>query len=105
MSRGTRKGAARAAHPGLWLLAALLGWMLVFAAFLRFGGGGLTLFYEIPPEASGHSFAFEPEGIVRVADSSVSEDEIELSVRLEAVSRGVTTATLHWDELEDDGLY
>ncbi|MDO4973166.1 MAG: YdcF family protein [Eubacteriales bacterium] len=105
MSKGTRRGTARAARPGLWLLAALLGWALVFAAFLRFGGGGLTLFYEIPPEASGHRFAFEPEGIVRVAESDVSADGIELSVRLEAVSRGVATVTLHWDGLENDGLY
>ena len=106
MSRRTPSGAARlGARPGLWLLAALLFWALVFAAFLRFGGGGLTLFYEVPPEAAGYRFAFEPEGIVEVAQSSVSEDGIELAVRLKAVGHGATTATLHWDELADDGLY
>lgn len=103
MKRGTEN--RRPAHPGWQLLAALLIWALVFAAFLRFGGGGLTLFYEIPPEATGHSFTFEPEGIVRVADSSVSADGIELAVRLEAVSRGTTTATLLWEGLENDSLY
>ena len=80
-------------RPGVQLLAAALLWLLVFAAFLRFGGGGLTLFYEIPPEATGHSLRFEPEGIVRVAESSVSEDGIELAVRLEGVGRGLTEVT------------
>ena len=92
-------------RTGLRLLAALLLWLLVFTAYLRFGGGGLTLFYEVPPEATGHRFAFEPEGIVRVKESSVSEDGVELAVRLEAVGRGATTATLYWDGLENDSLY
>ena len=92
-------------RPGVQLLAAALLWLLVFAAFLRFGGGGLTLFYEIPPEATGHSLRFEPEGIVRVAESSVSGDGIELAVRLEGVGRGLTEATLRWDGLENDSLY
>ena len=89
MSRRKRTGA----RPGLWLLAALLFWALVFAAFLRFGGGGLTLFYEVPPEAAGYRFAFEPEGIVEVAESRVSGDGIELAVRLKALGHGTTTAT------------
>ena len=92
-------------RPGVQLLAAALLWILVFAAFLRFGGGGLTLFYEIPPEATGHSLSFSPEGIVRVAESRVSEDGVELGVRLEAIGHGETTATLHWDGLENDSLY
>ena len=92
-------------RPGVQLLAAALLWILVFAAFLRFGGGGLTLFYEIPPEATGHSLSFSPEGIVRVAESRVSGDGVELDVRLEAVGHGETTATLHWDGLENDSLY
>lgn len=93
------------ARTGVRLLAAVLFWLLVFAAFLRFGGGGLTLFYEVPPEATGYRFAFQPEGVVRVADSSVSEDGVELAVRMEAVGRGETTATLYWDGLENDSLY
>ena len=60
-------------RPGVQLLAAALLWILVFAAFLRFGGGGLTLFYEIPPEATGHSLSFSPEGIVRVAETNLGD--------------------------------
>ena len=101
MSRRKRTGA----RPGLWLLAALLFWALVFAAFLRFGGGGLTLFYEVPPEAAGYRFAFEPEGIVEVAERSVLAGGEELAIRLRAVGRGDTTATFTWDGLGDDSLY
>ena len=106
MSSRAKTGSERfAARPGVQLLAALLLWAVVFAAFLRFGGGGLTLFYEIPPEAAGHSFLFAPEGIVRLAESRSSEDGTELAVRLEAVTRGAATVTLHWDGLEKDSLY
>lgn len=91
--------------PGVQLLGALLLWLGLFALFLRFGGGGLTLFYEIPPEATGYEFRFSPEDVVQIAQSRESEDGIELAVRLEAVGRGVTTATLHWDGLNGDSLY
>ena len=106
MNKRTQAGTNRfSAGLGIQLLGAVLFWCLVFAAVLRFSGGGLTLFYEIPPEAAGHSFTFRPEGVVRIAESSVSEDGVELAVRLEAVSRGSTSATLHWDGLENDSLY
>ena len=56
------------------LLAALALWTAVFALCLGLGRGGLTLYFEIPPEATGVSFRFEPEGIARVTDSRVSAD-------------------------------
>ena len=96
---------ARPARPGLWLLAALLGWALVFAAFLRFGGGGLTLFYEVPPGAAAGELRLSPEGVVRVAERGGAEGADEIFFRLEALGRGTATATLHWDGLEEDGLY
>ena len=90
---------------GLQLLAAALFWFLVFAAWLRFGGGELTLFYEIPPEATGQEILLAPEGVVRMAGSRISDDGAELNVRLTAVSRGSAEVTLHWDGLEEDSLY
>ena len=102
MRRLTRGAKSR---PLLALAVAGLFWLLVFAAFLRFGEGGLTLFYEIPPEATDYRFTFQPEGIVRVTDSHISADGVELSVHLRGVGRGVTRATLLWDGPMDDALY
>ena len=94
-----------AARPGFQLLLAALFWLCVFAAFLRFGGGGLTLFYEIPPETSQGELSFSPEGIVEVAEKNVLAGGEELAIRLRAVGRGDTTATFTWDGLGDDSLY
>ena len=91
--------------PLVQLILALLLWSTIFVAFLRFGGGGLTLFYEIPPGGSTGELRFEPEGIVRVAERSVTKNAEEISIRLAAVEPGVTTATFRWDTVEDDELY
>ena len=74
MRRLTRGAKSR---PLLALAVAGLFWLLVFAAFLRFGEGGLTLFYEFPPEATDYRFTFQPEGIVRVTDSHISADGVD----------------------------
>lgn len=87
------------------LLAAALLWALVFFLCLRIGGGGLTLFYEVPPDVTGHSLSFQPEGIVRAAESKLSRDGTELSVRLVPVGRGETETVLHWDGLDENSLY
>ena len=50
--------------------------------------GGLTLYFEIPPEATGVSLRFEPEGIVREAEHRVSADGSELAVHFDAERRG-----------------
>ena len=89
----------------LWLFAALAVWIGVFALCLALSGGGLTLFFEVPPEASGMSFRFEPEGVVRLAGSEISADGSELAAHFEAESRGVTEAVLAWDGLGEDSLY
>ena len=87
------------------LLAAALLWACVFFLCLRIGGGGLTLFYEVPPEATGHRLVFRPEGIAKVSESQLSADGTELSVRLVPAGRGETEAVLHWDGLEESSLY
>lgn len=87
------------------LLAAALFWVCVLFLCLHIGGGGLTLFYEVPPNAAGHSFIFRPEGIAEVSESKLSPDGTELSVRLVPVGRGETKAVLRWDGLEENGLY
>lgn len=96
---------SRVPHLVPWLLLAALVWLCVFALFLRFGGGGLTLFFEIPPEATGWEMQFSPEGIAHVTQSQVSEDSAELEVRLAADERGETEAKLLWDGVEEGGLY
>ncbi|MBO5555988.1 MAG: YdcF family protein [Oscillospiraceae bacterium] len=95
----------RGQRAGLQLLAAALLWLCVFAAWLCIGGGGLTLFYEIPPEATGQELAVRPEGIVRVTESRPSADGTELAIRMESVGRGVAEATISWDGLGEDSLY
>ena len=72
------------------LLAALTLCVGAFALCLCLGRGGLTLYFEIPPEATGASFRFEPEGIVRQTESRVSDDGSELAVHFEALRRGVS---------------
>ena len=89
----------------LRLVVALAVWIGVFALCLTLSGGGLTLFFEVPPEASGMSFRFEPEGVVRLAGSEVSADGSELAAHFEADSRGVTEAVLTWGGLGEDSLY
>lgn len=86
-------------------LAAALVWALVFFLCLRIGGGGLTLFYEVPPDAAGYDFSFRPEGIVQAAESTLSSDGTELSVHLVPAGRGKTEAVLHWDGLDENSLY
>ena len=87
------------------LLAAFVLWVAVFALCLGFGRGGLTLYFEIPPEATGVSVRFEPEGIVREAERRISEDGSELEVRFEAECRGVTEASVCWEGIGPDSFY
>ena len=89
----------------LKLLAAGIGWALVFLLCLRLGGGGLTLFFEVPPDADGYSLTFSPEGIVEVSETKTSADGAELAVRLLPKSGGETDALLHWDGLGEQSLY
>ena len=62
------------------LLAALAVWTAVFALCLGLGRRGLTLYFEIPPEATDVSLRIEPEGIVRQAENRISPDGSELTV-------------------------
>ena len=87
------------------LLAALALWTAVFALCLGLGRGGLTLYFEVPPEATGVSFRFEPEGIARVTDSRVSADGSELAVHFEALRRGACEACVVWEGVGDDSFY
>ena len=87
------------------LLAALAVWTAVFALCLGFGRGGLTLYFEIPPEATDVSFRFEPEGIVRAAETQVSADGSELAVHFEALRRGSCEACVLWEGVGDDSFY
>ncbi len=86
------------------LLAALALCAGLFALCVALGGG-LTLYFEVPPKATGYSFRFEPEGIVQATDSRVSEDGSELAVHFEALCRGTTEAALIWEGVGEDSFY
>ena len=90
---------------GVRLSAAFAALLAVFALCLRLGSGGLTLYFEIPPEATAFSVRFEPEGIVRAAESRVSPDGSELAVRFEPLSRGATQAAVCWEGVGPDSFY
>lgn len=87
------------------LLAALLLWSGVFALCLYLGRGGLTLYFEVPEEATGFSVRFEPESVIRLAESRVSSDGSELALRFEAMSRGVTEAVVCWEGVGEVSFY
>lgn len=87
------------------LLGAALLWTGVFALCLLLGGRGLTLYFEIPPEATEAAFRFDPEGIVLVRESRTSPDGSELAVHFEPLARGRTQAVLHWENVGEDSLY
>ena len=100
-------GRTKGYRPGLpaLLIAAGLFWTFVFFISLRIGGGGLILFFEVPPGATDYSFRFSPEGIVQTDRKELSGDGTELSVRLVPQGRGETEAILHWEGLDDQSLY
>ena len=89
----------------LQLFAAFMFWAGIFVLCLGMGRGGLTLYFEIPPEATGISLRFEPEGIVSQTDSRVSDDGSELAVHFEAEGTGVTEAVISWEGVGPDSFY
>lgn len=89
----------------LLLLAALALWIGVFALCLCFGRGGLTLYFEVPPEAEGVSLRFEPEGVVRSTESVLSPDGSELELRFEALCRGTAEVSVIFEGVGEDSFY
>ena len=87
------------------ILAAALFWLGIFFISLRIGGGGLTVFYDVPPEAAGYEILLEPEGIVRVEKSEISADGTELSLSLLPEGRGTAQLTLCWPGVKSGGFY
>ena len=87
------------------IFAANLIWLSVLCLCIRFGGDGLTLYFELPPEAKGMEIRFSPEEIVQLADSRVIEDEQEIALHFTALQRGETEAVLVWEGLGENSLY
>ena len=87
------------------LAGVTLFWVLVLFLCIRFGGDGLILYFELPPEAGGMEVRFEPEEIVQLADSRILESEQEIQLHFTAVRQGQTEVTLVWDGLSPDSLY
>ena len=105
MKRKNEKQKGSGIRLALWLLLAALVWLCAFALFLRFSGGGMKLFFEVPPEATGWEFRFSPEGIAHVEESRLSDDGAELEIRFAADARGVTEATLLWEGVGESSFY
>lgn len=89
----------------LQILAAAFLCLGILCLCIRFGGDGLTLYFEVPPDASEMEVSFQPEGIVELADSRISEDGQEFMLHFREVTTGVTTASLIWGGLPEDSLY
>ncbi len=87
------------------LLAVTILWLIVLFLFIRFGGDGLVLYFELPPEADGMEVRFSPEGIVSLADSRILEEEQEVQLHFTALEQGRTEVTLVWEGLNEDSLY
>ena len=87
------------------ILCAAFIWLVVLCLCVRFGGAGLTLYFELPPGANGVEVRFEPEDIVQLSDQVILSDEQELVLYLTELQPGMTEATLIWEGLEADSLY
>ncbi|MCR5136603.1 MAG: YdcF family protein [Oscillospiraceae bacterium] len=85
------------------ILAALLLWTAVFALCLCFGAKGLTLYFEVPPDATGYSIRSDPEGIVNIAETEL--DDESMAVHFQAIRRGSTDVILYWEGVDPEGLY
>ena len=89
----------------LQILIVSLLWFGILCLCIRLGGDGLTLYFEQPPEATGMLVRFDPENIVRLADSQVLTEEQEVQLLFAAVQRGKTEVTVVWEGLGEDSLY
>ncbi len=89
----------------LQITGAILVWFAVFVILLRFTGDGLTLYFEVPPGATGMEIVFEPDNIIRVAEYEISEDGSEAAIHFQAVQQGRTSVSLIWENVEPDSLY
>ena len=89
----------------LQILMISLLWLGVLCLCIRLGGDGLTLYFEQPPEATGMLIRFDPENIVKLADSRILQEEQEVQLVFAAVQRGETEATVVWEGLGEDSLY
>ena len=86
----------------LQILMISLLWLGVLCLCIRLGGDGLTLYFEQPPEATGMLIRFDPENIVKLADSQILQEEQEVQLVFAAVQRGETEATVVWEGLGED---
>lgn len=85
----------------LLLLAAAI--VMLLCIFLQ--AGHLTLYFEIPPEATKATVSFYPEGIVEAEQLSYNYDTRRCSVEFRARNEGSAEAVLKWDKTDGTGLY
>ena len=89
----------------LQILAASILWCGILCLCIRFGGEGLTLYFEQPPESSGMEVRFDPENIVRLSDSRNLPNGREIQLSFSALQQGETDVTIAWEGLDEDSLY
>ena len=90
---------------GVSILLSLLVWVLILVLCIVYGSGDLSLSFETPPEPGTLTVRFDPEGIVAVSGTALSEDGLETEIRFNALSQGVTETAVFWDGLPEDSLY
>ena len=89
----------------LQILLAVLFWALILFFCTAFGSNELRLYFETPPENGKLTVRFEPEGIVQVSGTQLSEDGRETEIRFSALQQGITETAVFWDGLPEDSLY
>ena len=89
----------------LQITGAVLVWTAVFALCLRFCGGGLTLYFEVPPDATDMKISSAPEGIIRAEELEISADSEEIAVHFSSIKTGNASVRITWEGVGGDSLY
>ena len=85
--------------------------ILLLSAILAVGlcaqrySGTLTLYCEIPPEASAAEITFAPEGVLEAETVLYNFETGRCKLTLQALNLGETVLTLRWDRVDESGFY
>lgn len=79
--------------------------VIAVAVFALLEKGRLTLYMEIPPDASFARILFDSDGIIETESISYDMERREMTAVFRSLRRGETTATVIWDRVDGSGFY